>query len=146
MPRIRRSAYARGVREGYRSGLEDTVARTLKSRRVGFTYEKHKIAYVQPEKERSYTPDFVLTRNKIIIETKGRFVTADRQKMVLIKEQHPEFDIRLLFSSGRAKIYKGSKTTHAMWAEKYGFPWAEKDVPQEWIDEPLEDWRKLPGE
>ena len=33
------------------------------------------------------------------------------------------------------KIYKGSKTSHADWAERHGFDWAHKKIPVEWFDE-----------
>lgn len=81
-----------------------------------------------------YTPDFILP-NGIIIETKGRFVTADRKKHKLIKEQHPEHDIRFVFSNSRARISKTSKTTYAMWCEKLGFLFADKLIPLAWLKE-----------
>lgn len=69
----------------------------------------------------------------IIIETKGRFVTADRQKHLLIKEQHPNLDIRFLFQNSKARISKSSKTTYADWCRKHGFQFADKVVPEEWL-------------
>ena len=62
---------------------------------------------------RTYTPDFELP-NGIIIESKGRFVAADRKKHLLVQKQHPELDIRFVFSNSKAKISKGSKTTLCM--------------------------------
>lgn len=53
-------------------------------------------------------PDFVLTNN-IIIETKGLFTSPDRRKHVWIKKQHPELDIRFVFTNSKAKLYKGAK-------------------------------------
>lgn len=97
-------------------------------------YEAEKIEYTVPERVAKYTPDFRLP-NGIFVETKGRFLTADRQKHLLIKKQRPSLDIRFVFSRGAAPIYKGSATTCAEWAEKHGFKWAEKRIPESWIVE-----------
>jgi len=122
----------RGVKEGYRSGLEETLAAQLKAAGVKAEYESTKIRYTKPERKATYTPDFILP-NGIIIESKGRFVTTDRQKHVLIKEQHPELDIRFVFSSSKQKISKTSKTTYADWCSKNGFLYADKLIPKEWL-------------
>lgn len=103
---------------------------------VGFDYEKLKIKYTVPERVATYTPDFVLLENGIIVESKGIFDAEDRQKHILIKDQHPDLDIRLVFSRANTPIYKGSPTTHAKWAEKHGFKFAEKLVPEAWMREP----------
>lgn len=87
-----------------------------------------------PEKEHHYTPDFVLD-NGIVIETKGLFTTEDRAKMKLVKAQHPELDIRMVFSNAMARISKASKTTYAKWCETNLFPWAHKSIPLEWFKE-----------
>jgi DnaJ-class molecular chaperone len=71
----------------------------------------------------------------LVIETKGRFVVEDRQKHLLVKEQHPEHDIRFLFSNSRNKIAKGSKVTYADWCNKCGFKYADKVIPDEWLRE-----------
>lgn len=125
-----------GLKHGFRSGLEETIAAQLEAASVPVVYEAKdsKIDYVEPEKKRKYTPDFVLP-NGIIIESKGRFVTADRQKHLLIKAQHPEKDIRFVFSNSRSKISKQSTTTYAMWCDKHGFKYADKVIPHEWLKE-----------
>ena len=61
------------------------------------------------------------TGKLIIIETKGRFVTADRQKMLLVKEQYPDLDIRFVFSNPNSRISKKSKTTYAHGAKSMAF-------------------------
>ena len=53
----------------------------------------------------------------------------------MLKEQHPNLDIRFVFSRAAAPIYKGSPTTHAKWAEDHGFHWSEKEIPEAWIIE-----------
>ncbi|MDB4817041.1 endonuclease I [bacterium] len=117
----------------YRSGLEERTAKYLRSLKVKFTYEKMKIKW-QDLRHRTYTPDFVLD-NGIIIETKGRFIPSDRSKHLRIREQHPDLDIRFVFSNPNARLYKGSKSTYASWCEKYGFKYAKEKIPVEWIKE-----------
>jgi hypothetical protein len=62
-------------------------------------------------------------------------MTEDRKKHLLVKEQNPNLDIRFLFQNSKNKINKGSKTTYADWAIKNGFKFADKIVPDEWINE-----------
>jgi len=121
------------VKNGYRSGLEEVVDSTLKQRNIDGEYEKHKIKYTVPATDHTYTPDFRLP-NGIFVETKGRFVIEDRKKHVLIRKQHPELDIRFVFQNSKNKIRKGSPTTYADWCVKHGFIYADKTIPQEWLD------------
>lgn len=123
----------RAIKHGYRSGLEDKIADQLKSLSVPVKYEGLKISYDVNE-TRTYTPDFELP-NGIIIESKGRFVAADRKKHLLIQKQYPFLDIRFVFSNSKAKINKGSKTSYADWCNKFGFIYADKLIPKGWIDE-----------
>jgi len=74
-----------------------------------------------------------LPDQKIFIEAKGYFDKGDRVKMQLVKEQYPDHDIRIVFLNSKNKIYRGSKTTYGMWADKHGFEWAEGAVPEEWL-------------
>ena len=120
-------------KNGYRSGLENSLADYLTELHIKFLYEKVKIEW-EDLTYRTYTPDFILP-NGIIIETKGRFTAIDRRKHVCIKRQHPELDIRFVFTNSRAKIRKGAKSNYADWCIKHGFLYADKDIPQEWIKE-----------
>lgn len=117
----------------YRSGLEDQVAAFLSDKQKEIRYEQLKIEWAD-FRYRTYTPDFVLD-NGIIVETKGKFDVDDRHKHLEIKKQHPELDIRFVFSNSNAKLYKGSKTTYAEWCEKNGFLWAHRVVPLTWLKE-----------
>lgn len=119
------------IKHGYRSGLEERVSKELAEAGVKYEYETQKIKY-RVEEDRTYTPDFILP-NGIIVETKGRFTTADRKKHLLIQKQHPELDIRFVFQTSRAKLYKGAKSTYAQWCEKHGFLYADKSIPEEWL-------------
>lgn len=136
--------------ERYRSKLEEDIGSQLESQGIPYAYEAEKIDYTVPARSAKYTPDFILTTksgHKIYVEAKGVFgfdpkhqtarssSAQARQKMILVKEQHPDLDIRFIFSKAKTPIYKGSPTTYAMWAESHGFLWAEKTLPQEWIEE-----------
>jgi hypothetical protein len=123
---------SQGIKYGYRSGLESKVSAQLNEAGVSFEYETFKIEY-QVNETRKYTPDFRLP-NGIIVETKGRFVAADRKKHLLVQQQHPDLDIRFVFSNSKAKLNKGAKSTYADWC-KHGFLYADKTIPEEWLDE-----------
>ena len=110
------------------------MAKALSDAEVPYEYEKHKISYEVPARTATYTPDFKLP-NGVIVEAKGRFDTEDRHKHILIKKQHPELDIRFVFSRSSTPIYKNSPTTHADWCAQHGFRWAEKLIPLEWTKE-----------
>jgi len=124
-----------GLKYGFRSGLEKRVADELNSQGISFSYEEMKIEYTRPARQSKYTPDFVLTNSGIIVETKGRFMTDDRAKMLLVKAQHPTLDIRFVFSNPKQRISKSSKTTYSMWCEKHGFKYAKGSIPIEWLRE-----------
>ena len=122
------------IKHGYRSGFEHKVSDQLKENKIKFEYETTVIDYIKPETKHTYTIDFTLP-NGILVETKGRWVLEDRKKHLLIKKQHPELDIRMVFQSAKTKIRKGSKTTYGMFCDKHDIPWAEKTIPESWMNE-----------
>ena len=123
----------------YRSGLERNVARQLNLAGCRWEFESEKIDYLKPAKNAKYSPDFIIhtkSGGKIYIESKGRFLTADRQKHLLIRDQKPELDIRFVFQRAQQKISKTSTTTYAKWATDKGFLWADNStIPKEWLEE-----------
>ena len=119
------------IKHGWRSGLEERVAKELSESGIKYEYESMKIRYDVSE-TRTYTPDFILP-NGIIVETKGRFVAADRKKHLLIQKQFDYFDIRFVFQNARAKLFKGAKSTYSQWCDKHGFLWAQGSIPEEWL-------------
>jgi len=129
---VRRYVRKRAVRAGFRSGLEQDNAKLLDKAGVEYEYEKHKIPYIP--KPKTYTPDFRLS-NGIYVETKGRFLPSDRAKHLLVREQHPDLDIRFVFSNSRQKLSKKSKTTYADWCYKHNFEFADGTIPWRWIKE-----------
>lgn len=102
-------------------------------------YEKDHLAYTVPESKHKYTIDFTLP-NKIFIECKGYLRDYDeRHKYQLIKEQHPEADIRFVFANPY-KMISRTKMDHKDWCIKFGFPWcAVSDVEtiKKWSEECL---------
>lgn len=126
--------YSTGLINGFRSGLESKVADELRAQGIPVLFEQLKIEYEVPSKKHKYTPDFELP-NKIIIETKGRFLSKDRQKHLLIQQQRPDIDLRFVFQNPQSRISKASATTYAMWSERNGFKFAKGSIPKAWIDE-----------
>lgn len=118
----------------YRSKFEMRVAESLTNKRVKFGYESQLVPYIV---EKNYKPDFVLP-NGILVEAKGYFRSMDQRKHRLLKEQHPELDIRMLFMKLDSRV-QGSKMTCREWCEKYGIQYAETEVPREWINEQKKD-------
>ncbi|MDX0455510.1 endodeoxyribonuclease [Sinorhizobium medicae] len=120
---------------GFRSGLEDKVAGELDASGHEYQYEQFRVSYTIPARLAKYTPDFLITQNGIVIETKGRFLTSDRQKHLLIQKEHPNLDIRFVFSNANTRISKQSATTYAMWCRTHDFQFANKSIPPEWLAE-----------
>lgn len=137
---------ALSIEPNFRSGLEKKVAEQLEQDGVEYGHESQWIHYTVPAREAKYLPDFSFAGSPIIIEAKGRFGggnprfkqpasdgAKERQKLILLKEQHPELDIRIVFQRASTPIYPGSKTTYGKWADDHGFLWADKGlVPDKW--------------
>lgn len=95
------------------------------------------VHFLQPEKKRKYHPDWELTTKAgdvLLIETKGKLTVQDRQKLVLVKEQHPKLQLVILFQNASVKLRKNSPTSYGEWATKQGFKWFDwkKGLPTEW--------------
>ena len=131
----------------YRSGYEERIASAFSRRKIDFTYESTTLKYVTPPvpaKKHKYTPDFIFTTkagHKIFVEAKGYLKVADRKKMVLVKKDNPDLDIRFLFMDGYKPLITKKKRgldkdglpfkskTYGMWADAEGFPWAQGNDP-----------------
>lgn len=125
---------ARALAAGYRSGFEERLAKESADKGHKVQFEAFKIEYKVPAKVALYTPDFPL-ENDVIIESKGRFTSADRQKHKHIKATHPDLDIRFVFANPKTKLSKRSPTTYADWCDKHGFLYAAKSIPDAWFAE-----------
>ncbi len=114
----------------YRSKLEESVADLLQGLGVSYEYESIKVPYTI---QHNYIPDFVLP-NYVHLETKGYWDPKDRRKVLAVKRDNPDLDLRMVFQAPYNKISKGSKTTYAMWCEKHGIPWTSyHDIPLDWL-------------
>lgn len=113
----------------YKSGFERTVAANLSSRSLRYKYESQQFPYVL---ERSYNPDFEMIDHGFFIEVKGLLDRESKAKMIAVKRQNPDADIRFLFMQADKRI-PGTKQTHGQWATRNGFLWAEGVAPEEWF-------------
>lgn len=117
------------VTSKFRSKFEGRIAAALTKQGVDFKYEVLTLPYTL---ELEYKPDFILP-NGVIVETKGAFPTEDRRKMVAVKRQYPELDIRICFMRASEKLSKAPRSlTYWQWAEKAGFLWCEGAIPPSW--------------
>lgn len=112
----------------YRSKFEERVSSMLSG--IDFEYEPMSLPYVL---ECKYTPDFVLA-NGIILECKGYHpdIKNALRKLRAVKDRHPELDIRILWE---ADIKLGKIMRASDWSERYNFPYAIKELPEEWLRE-----------
>ena len=120
----------------YRSGSERRLAELINSLKGTFKFEPYYITY-RVSQTRKYLPDFVLP-NGIILEVKGRFTAADRQKQLLVRKSNPFNDIRIVFDNPNNKLYKGAKSTYGEWCTKNGIVFcSSKDhtIIAGWINE-----------
>ena len=113
----------------YRSKFEASIAANLHAKNVAFTYESIRLDYTI---EGTYCPDFILPSG-VIVETKGHFKPEDRRKMVAVKAQHPDLDIRLCFQNANEKITrKKNSMRYFEWCDRHGFKWCHKSIPADW--------------
>ncbi len=114
----------------FRSGLEERVADLLDALKISYEYESTKFPYTI---QHTYCPDFILP-NHVHLETKGHWDANDRRKVLAVKRDNPDLDLRMVFQSPYNKISKKSKTTYAKWCEKHDIPWcAFHNIPLEWL-------------
>lgn len=106
-----------------RNAFEERLAAQLGP---DYQYEPLKLTY---QTSHTYLLDFVDVENKVIVEGKGFFPSSDRAKMLAVKQQHPDWTIRISFTNPHKTISKASKTTYAMWCEKHGLGWEQGPMP-----------------
>lgn len=106
--------------------------------RASIEYETEKLEYTE---YKQYIPDLIVRysgdndgERTVYIEGKGYFPYPERAKMIAVKEQNPQLDIRIVFYRDTpSSLGKGSKMKPTEWATKYGFPSAVKTIPEEWF-------------
>jgi hypothetical protein len=126
-------------KNNYRNKFEQVTGDSLNDKSISFEYETERLSYTITA---NYIPDFILfTRSgrKIYIETKGNgrsFDGASRRKLIAVRSQHPEKDIRIVFwSDGKfgATRKDGTRQTQCGWATKNGFLCAVREIPDAWL-------------
>jgi|TARA_R100000458_G_scaffold54690_1_gene58020 hypothetical protein len=114
----------------FRSKLESDVANLLEGLGVSYEYESEKLSYTISH---HYTPDFILP-NYTYLEVKGYWDSTDRRKVLAVKRDNPDIDLRMVFQSPYNTISKKSKTTYAKWCEKHDIPWTSyHNIPLDWL-------------
>ncbi len=114
----------------FRSKLEERIADLLEGLGVSYEYESTKIPYTI---EHHYSPDFVLP-NYTYLEAKGYWSPEDRRKILAVKKDNPDVEIKMIFQAPYNTISKKSKTTYAQWCERHNIPWSHfHDIPLEWL-------------
>ena len=120
-----------------RSKLELKFEEILKEYDVEYGYEVTKIPYTIPESKHTYTVDWSIV-NGILLETKGYLSDyTERRKYLLLKEQHPNLDLRFVFDNPN-KLCGGTQMTHGAWAEKNNFKYCsikDKEQIRSWVKE-----------
>lgn len=115
----------------FRSKFEKNVFNECKGK-IEYEPKDARLNYNRPSK---YLPDFRLP-NGILIETKGRFTSTDRSKMLRVKEQNPHVDIRFVFQRANNRLTKAKNSkTYWQWCEQHGFQWSQTSIPESWWKE-----------
>ena len=133
----------------YSSNYEYTIAQHLLSEGVKFEYEPTRVDYRVPirkgycekcgsntvSKLASYTPDFFIPSTGLWIETKGKWDSEGRTKIIAILESSDTINrdnFRMLFMYDNW-ITKNHKSTYMQWCEQHDIIAAVgKTVPLEW--------------
>ena len=130
------------VYQGQKMKSKEEVAFATQCDRQGipWKYESEKLMWSPPL--RPYTPDFILPKKsggKMHIEKKSYLRPQDITKMRYVRKQHPEVDIRFVFSRASKPLGRvradGTRGTHGDWATKNGYQWCDGFLPQAWINE-----------
>ena len=119
------------IRLNFRSKFEKAVYEHAQKHKRELEYEPAHpvIRYVAPA---TYIPDFRLP-NGVLVECKGYFDGRARRKMLQVKRDNPDLDVRFVFQRANNRLTKSPNSMmYWQWAEKHGFPWAEGYIPEEW--------------
>ena len=116
----------------FRSKLEERIADLLGELGISYEYESKRVPYTI---QHFYSPDFILP-NHVYLEAKGYWEPQDRRKILAVKKENPDLDLRMVFQSPFNTISKKSKTTYAQWCEKHDIPWTSfQNIPLDWLIE-----------
>ena len=123
---------------GLKGSLEPKISKQIdklvKGTRIVKKYETDRLPYFLLK---NYVPDFPIVfpdGRTMYLEVKGWLRPSDRTKMIAVKKNNPQADIRFVFGKDN-KLHKSSKTTYSEWAIKNGFQYAIGEVPKEWFSQ-----------
>ena len=147
-------AQRREANAPYKSTYERHVAEWMQANKVPFSYEGVTLPYPQPSpgkclecggskvaRLRKYVPDFWVNpegaigkpEDTFVLETKGRFTSEDRTKMLSVIEEYPMVRVRMLFMRDNP-LNKKSKIRYTDWCKKHGIECAVGvELPAAWI-------------
>lgn len=116
-------------RSGYEKRIYDKA--TAAGQRLEFEPKDSVLHYT---KVASYLPDFRLYPSGVLVESKGRFTSADRTKMLRVRRENPLVDIRILLQEPNKRLTKSPNSrTYWQWCEQHGFEWAAGEIiPEGW--------------
>lgn len=109
----------------FRSKFEAEIAKYLDELGLRWEYETMSLPYIP--RVSMYTPDFKVWRPNgdekdwFLIETKGYFDVRSRQKMMQIRRQYPDYDIKLFFQKPNLLVGGAKKMTYVDWSKKYDY-------------------------
>ena len=138
-------------KKDFRSNFEYQFAVFLRKNETSFQYETLKLPWNKKitsafcgecksnnvYQRKIYTPDFILS-NGMVIETKGRFTSAMRTKMLAVIEAHTDKDIRMVFmrdNTIKAKRY----SSYSNWCKYHGVKFhvvedpKNPTIPKTWL-------------
>ena len=135
----------------YKSGFEASLAAQLTRAKIQFEYEPGPLPYLlvistgrcgdcnskNVVSKRKYIPDWVFG-GKIVVESKGKFTSEMRTKMLSVIASNPELDIRMLFMRDNW-LTRAKKHKYTEWCKQKGIKCAVGEFPKEW----LREFRKL---
>ena len=134
----------------YSSNYEFKVAKYMEENEIEFDYEPEKINYIYPIKaglcsncgsehvgrRAIYTPDFRINSSGVWVETKGKWDSKGRTKILAVLDTSGSIDrdnFRMLFMYNNW-ITKAHKLTYMDWCEKHNIIAAVgTSIPEEWL-------------
>jgi hypothetical protein len=137
------------VRRGnvvYRSRAENALANWLNERKIKFDYETIKLPYTtrvvsgfcdkcgnkKCSQRHVYLLDFWFPKHEFGIELKGRLTGHDRDKMVAVKRDNPEVNIKMLFLSNN-RLHPRTEKRYMDWAAEAGYDASVKIPDMRWF-------------
>jgi len=117
----------------FRSKFEKNVYEHAQRHKRKLEYEPSSpvVRYITPS---VYVPDFRLP-NGVLVECKGYLSPRDRRKMLQVKRDNKDLDIRFVFQRANNRLTKSPNSMmYWQWAEKHGFMYSEESIPEEWYN------------